>query len=56
MRCTPERLTALAGANFCRGDRRQRRNDTDAEHHPRLKEIEAECAERRALAATAGRA
>jgi hypothetical protein len=42
MRCTPERLAALAGANFCRGDRRQRRNDTDAEHHRRLKEIEAE--------------
>jgi hypothetical protein len=42
MRCAPERLAALPGANFCRGDRRQRRNDTDAEHHPRLKEIEAE--------------
>src|ERR1700677_4591257 len=42
MRCAPERLAALAGANFCSGDRRQRRNDTDAEHHRRLKEIEAE--------------
>ena len=38
----PERVAALACANFRRGDRRQRRNDADAEHHGGLKEIEAE--------------
>ena len=38
----PEGLAALAGANFRSGDRRQRSDDADAEHHPRLIEVEAE--------------
>ena len=42
MGCAPERFAALARANFRRRDRRQRRNDADAEHHRGLKEIEAE--------------
>ena len=42
MRRALERLAALAGANLSGRDRRQRRDNADAEQHRGLKEVKAE--------------